>query len=180
MAQQVGSNDATPPTLVLMAGPPGAGKSTLAIAVGEALRWPVIDKDTLKSALLVVGISEEYAGPASYDLLLEVGRDLLSQRFSVILDSPATRPVVVERATELARAAGATLRIVLCLADRELRVRRLSARVARPSQWVVDASAIEDGQREWVGHLPPQTLVVRTTRPVAEQAIEVIAFLLGR
>ena len=149
VADRAASDETTRPTLVLLAGPPGAGKTTLALAVGEALRWPVIDKDTLKSALLAVGIADDLAGPASYELLLAVGRDLfLHQRLSVILDSPATYPVVVERATELARAAGAALRVVLCLADRELRTRRMAARVARPSQWVVDASAIEDGQRE--------------------------------
>ncbi len=40
------------PILLLMAGHPGAGKSTLALAIGCALGWPVLDKDTLKSTLL--------------------------------------------------------------------------------------------------------------------------------
>jgi predicted kinase len=175
------ADETTQPMLVLLAGPPGAGKTTLALAVGEALRWPVIDKDTLKSAMLAAGIAEDLAGPASYDLLLDVGRDLLlHQRLSVLLDSPATYPVVVERATALAREAGATLRVVLCLADRELRTRRLAARVARPSQWAVDASAIEDGRREWAGHLPPETLAIRTERPLLDQVTEVLAYLRGR
>lgn len=174
------SGATTRPTLLLLAGPPGAGKTTLALAVGGALGWPVIDKDTLKSAMLEGGIAEELAGPASYELLLAIGRDLLlHQRLSVILDSPATYPIVVERATALAREADARLRVVMCLADRELRTRRLAARVARSSQWAVDASAIEDGRREWAGHLPPETLAIRTERPLPEQVTEVLASLRG-
>src|SRR5579884_3196748 len=57
------------PTLVLMAGAPGAGKTTLALAVGRALGWPVVDKDTLKSVLLTAAIANEVAGATSYRLL---------------------------------------------------------------------------------------------------------------
>jgi predicted kinase len=92
-------------TLVLMAGLPGAGKTTLALALGRALGWPVVDKDTLKSPLLKLGIANEVAGPASYTLLLALARDLLvHQRLSVILDSPAAYPrVVAGRARSLVR-----------------------------------------------------------------------------
>ncbi|MEO7077131.1 MAG: AAA family ATPase [Ktedonobacterales bacterium] len=72
-----------------MAGLPGAGKTTLAL--GRALGWPVVDKDTLKSSLLDGDVPEELAGPASYKLLLAMGRDLCArQGLTVILDSPWT------------------------------------------------------------------------------------------
>jgi predicted kinase len=171
----------TRPTLLLLAGPPGAGKTTLALAVGDALRWPVIDKDTLTSAMMASEIPVGLVGRASYELLLAVGRDLLLyQRLPVILDSPATYPIVVERATALAREADAALRVVLCLANRELRTRRLAERVALPSQWRVDTSTIEDGRREWADHLPPETLVIRTERPLPDLVAEVLAYVQGR
>jgi signal recognition particle GTPase len=47
------------PTLLLMAGLPGAGKTTLALALGRILHWPVVDKDTLKSTLLLADIPEQ-------------------------------------------------------------------------------------------------------------------------
>ncbi len=53
------------PTLVLMAGLAGTGKTSLALALGNRLGWPVIDKDTGKSGLLELGVSEELAGAAS-------------------------------------------------------------------------------------------------------------------
>lgn len=42
----------SPPTLVMFAGLPGTGKSTLALALGKSLGWPVIDKDILNAVLL--------------------------------------------------------------------------------------------------------------------------------
>ncbi len=50
--------DTNRPTLVLMAGPPGAGKTTLALAVSRALGWPVVDKDTLKGSTENRGLGE--------------------------------------------------------------------------------------------------------------------------
>ncbi|MBD0324281.1 MAG: ATP-binding protein [Aldersonia sp.] len=168
------------PTLVLMAGPPGAGKTTLALAVGRALGWPVIDKDTLKSALLTNGVAETLAGPAAYELLHDLGCDLLvQQRLSVILDSPAAYPIVVEKATTLAREAGAVLRVVLCLADRTERERRLSERLIRPSQRNADVGLIGDDARQWGRHLPADSLVVRTTQPVDELLPETLVYVLA-
>ena len=109
--------------------------------------------------------------------MLAVGRDLLvEQGLSVILDSPAFYPSVVEQAAELARQVGGRLRVVLCLADRDVRDARTLARVAKPSQPRTPGSFDGDG-RERFGHLPAGTLVVRTARPVAELAAEVLAQL---
>ena len=98
----------------MMAGMPGTGKSTVALGLGAALHWPVVDKDTLKSTLLNAGIAEGVAAGAAYDLLLALGRDILvQQKQSVILDSPTTWPITLERAEGLALAAGADLKVVL-------------------------------------------------------------------
>jgi predicted kinase len=160
-----------------MAGLPGAGKSSQALALGRALHWPVFDKDTLKSPLLGLGIADQVAGAASYQLMLAVGRDLLvEQGLSVILDSPTFYPSVVEQAAELARQAGGRLRVVLCLADRDVRDARTLARVAKPSQPQTPSEFAGNG-RERFGHLPAGTLVVRTARPVEELVAEVLAQL---
>ena len=161
------SHDMNRLTLLLMAGPPGSGKTSLAVALSRVLGWPTVDKDTLKSPMLRAGVPEEIAGPASYDLMFEVGRDLLlRQGFSVILDSPAGYPLVIERAKELATEAGANLRFVLCLADHQLRNRRLAERVAMQSQWAADVRILDDGTERWVPLLPAFALAVRTDSPV--------------
>lgn len=168
------------PTLVLMAGPPGAGKTTLALAVSRVLGWPVVDKDTLKSSMLAAGVPEEIAGPASYDLMFDVGRDLvLCQRLCAILDSPAGYPVVIRRAERLAREASADLRYVLCLAGHAVRSARLAGRIARPSQWTADTAIPDDGSSRWLPLLPPHALHVRTEGPLDGLAGQVLEYLRG-
>jgi predicted kinase len=174
------TEDVAVPTLVLMAGMPGAGKTTLALALGRALGWPVIDKDTLKTTLLDVGVTEEIAGRASYELLLELGRDLLvSQRLSVVLDSPAAYPVVIERAVALARQANAHLKILLCLAERDIRNQRVATRTSRRSQPVGISTTDGDGRSRF-DFLPADALPVDTTRPLPDLIREIAAHLLGR
>ncbi len=151
-----------------MAGMPGSGKSTLAPAVGRALGWSVIDKDTLVATLLANRIPEEAAQPCSYDLLFAIGRDLLvEQQLSVILDSPAGVSIVVERAAAVAREAKATFKVVLCLADQETRNRRVAERIGKLPQPVRQSTTPGDGHERFA-HLPAGTLVVDTTRPLPE------------
>ena len=152
-------------TLVLMAGMPGTGKTSLALALGQIWSWPVIDKDSLKSPLLTGGITSELAGPASYMLMLELTQDLLvKQHLSVILDSPGRFPFVLERVKTMTEQAGARLKIILCAAPRHLRNQRLSGRPARPSQWREDAGLSDEEGREMFAHLPANILVLDTSR----------------
>ncbi len=172
------SPDTSGPTLVLMAGPPGAGKTTLAQSVGRALGWPVVDKDTLKSSMLTAGVPEGIAGPASYDLMFDVGRDLLlHQRLSVILDSPAGYPQVVRRAEGLATEVGAELRFVLCLTRHAVRSERLERRAARPSQSTTDTAILDDGSSLWLPLLSAYALHVCSEEPVDVLIHEVLEYL---
>ena len=163
-----------------MAGLPGSGKSTLALALGRALGSAVIDKDTLHSTLLTAGLPNALAAPTAYELMLALARDLLIEQWrSVILDSPALHPSTVQRATELARLAGVPLVVVLCLAPKEIRDRRVTARARKASQPPTPSSQTEDigHQRGAFRHLPAGTLRVDTTQPLAETVAEVLAYL---
>lgn len=101
---------AAPPPLLIVTGLPCAGKSTLAAALGAALRLPVIAKDPLKEALferLGVGDRERSRtlSRAAHDLLLVVAEALLAAGSGAILeanfeperDGPAMKALVARR-----------------------------------------------------------------------------------
>ena len=88
----------------------------------------------------------------------------------------------MEEAVELARSAGARLKVILCLADRDTRNERMARPVPRPSrEWRHPArrrpSDVEGDGREQFHHLPPGAFLARTTRPQAELVADVVAYL---
>lgn len=167
------------PTLLLMAGLPGSGKTTLALALGYEMRWPVLDKDTLKSTLLEMGIEERVAGPTSYDLLFAIGYDLLVQQgHSIILDSPSLYPLNIERAERIAREANARLKVILCVVEEHVRRARLMQRRRKISQPLIHAFPVSEQERDRFGHLPAETLVLHTAQPLEVLVPTARAFLL--
>lgn len=169
------------PTLVPMAGLPGAGKSLLAQQLGRYLGWPSLDKDTVKTTLLEMEAGEEIAGRASYHVLLDLAADLtVGQGLSVILDTPAAYPNVIEIAQRIVADAGGRMRVVFCSADLETREQRTRQRLSRISQrGHPDRPASSrwhspgDGREEFFSFLPPETIAASTTRPVQEIVPEV-------
>jgi predicted kinase len=156
------------PTLVLMAGLPGAGKTTLAHALGRSLRWLVLDKDMHKALLATVGMTDHLASAIAYELLFEAAQDILARQcMSVIFDSAAQHPFILNRAIAITHQANARLKIILCSVSSEERYSRLSRRTASFSSLYRETIAIEDDLRLFA-HLPAHTLIMQTTRPVEE------------
>ena len=165
------------PTLVLMAGLPGAGKSTLALALGKALGWPVLDKDTVKTTLLEMAVSEAVAGPASYTVPFALCRDLVvQQRLSVLFDSPAAYPPNIAQAQEIAEASGGTLKIIYCQAGSVLRNQRLALRTRRLSQMETDPTPDAEGQARFA-HLPLERLDLSMDKSLAELTVDALAYI---
>ena len=101
------------PWLIAFAGEAGTGKSTLSRALGQRLRWPVIDKDDIND--IVYGHTQEpNSGPLAYDAMFNVARRQLLLGLSVICDSPLTGQIGYEHAASIAQETGATLALVEC------------------------------------------------------------------
>ena len=166
------------PSVVLMAGLTGSGKTTLALALGVALGWPVLDKDTLKSTLLEANLGEAIAARVAYDLLFALARDLLvRQRRSLILDSPTRFPFILETAQAIADERNALLSVILCLAGGTVRNQRLAQRVAMRSQPRGDTMTTVEEERAAFAHLPPETLVLDAGRSPEELVAEALTYL---
>jgi predicted kinase len=156
------------PTLVLMAGLPGAGKTTLALALGNELRWLVLDKDMYKSLFATMGMIDALASAMAYELLFDVAQDILMrQNMSAIFDSSALHPFVLDHALAMTRRADAQLKVILCSVDCEERSSRLNRRTVAPSLPYSEVRTAEDEQRLF-SHLPAHTLMLQTTRPLEE------------
>jgi predicted kinase len=80
------------PTLVVVTGPPGAGKTTVAAALRDRLGLPLIAKDTLKEALgealEIAGDrhASERLGVATFRVQFGIVRELLMTGVSVIAE----------------------------------------------------------------------------------------------
>jgi predicted kinase len=144
-------------TLALMAGLPGVGKSTLAYTLSRALNWHVIDKDRHKEVLLKQGWDDEKAGIATYELAFETARIILMRhQASVILDSAALHSFILENALSIVESVpNAQLKVILCVADRDLRNKRLRSRPLQTTNITVGPETIADYLRLFQ-HLPPR------------------------
>lgn len=151
------------PTLVMMAGLPGAGKTTLAYALGRELGWQMIDKDTYRETLIKQGVDEKRAGKIAYEISFAQIRTLLiRQRMPVIFDTAALHDFVIDEILEILRNTnGAILKVILCVADRDLRHYRMRTRPYQPTSIRVDPATIADYFR-YFNHLPADRLVLVT------------------
>jgi predicted kinase len=113
------------PFLIVFAGAPGVGKSTLARAVARELSAVYLDKDTIKDAALALGREMkvdnvgQFAGALSYTLLIPLARDNLTLGAHVIIDSPAGYRIFQEGVEELVRGVRVNFKLIECITTDE-------------------------------------------------------------
>ncbi len=121
------------PHLIVIAGPPAAGKTTLAHQIARALRLPVICKDTLKESLfehLDAGdrARSRQLGYAVIHCMIALAEDILLAGASVILESTFIHPDTPGELQKLLETSGARLSVVYCTSTPEVLSARFSAR----------------------------------------------------
>jgi predicted kinase len=168
-------------TLVMMAGLPGAGKTTIADALGRELGWKVVDKDGYRVVLLGQGMDDELAATTAYEYSFkEIRTALMEQHKSVIFDSAALHSFIPKTLREIAdSAAGVQLKVILCIADRELRQKRLSIRRQQHTRIRAEAETIADYLR-YFEHLPEDQIVLHTNVPPEECLALAKAYVIDR
>ena len=122
--------------LVQMAGESGTGKSTIARAVGRCTGAVVLDKDFIKAPLQDQGLADGEAGRYAYAVFFSIAGSLLDQGHSVILDSPAFYPSIVEHGRDLAAEFGLNYYLIEChcsdAAVHDLRLRTRDRLISQP------------------------------------------------
>jgi predicted kinase len=116
--------------IVMMAGLPGTGKSTLARALAERVNGAVLDKDEIRRALFAPADIEFSTEQDDFcmEVMLETAGYLLQRDSSrvVFLDGrPFSRRYQVERVIEYAKGLGQPWRILECVCSEETARQRI-------------------------------------------------------
>jgi predicted kinase len=161
------------PLVVVVTGPPAAGKTTIARGIASILRLPLIAKDTIKEALFEgLGTGDlawsQRLGVGTYLAMVALLDDSVAAGASVVVEANFVRGSEVEL-----RVAALPARLVQvhCGAPLEVLVERYGKRERHPGH--VDAEridalreAVESGRHDPLD-LPGETIRLDTSKPVA-------------
>ncbi|HEU5006248.1 MAG TPA: AAA family ATPase [Jatrophihabitantaceae bacterium] len=143
----------TAPThLIVLAGLPGVGKTTVAHALAARLRAAVIRVDAIEAAIVRHGLDSHPVGPIGYAIAHEIASGCLRAGTPVVVD--AVNPVPASRAGwhSLAASTVAPFTFVeVVLADRVEHRRRVAGRVSDLDGLVVPSwdDVLASGYEPW-------------------------------
>jgi predicted kinase len=151
MQRPAGAHRVSRPTLVVVAGPPGSGKTTLAHALAAAIPCPAICRDEIKEGMMHAhgGYFDAAQGDPltqrTFPLFFEVLRTLVSGGVTVVAEA-AFQDGLWRRGLEPLLVC-TELRIVNCRVDAVLSYERATDRGDR--RLAHGDSALRAGEEEW-------------------------------
>ena len=176
------------PTLIVVTGQPGAGKTTLAHSLARAIRCPALCRDELKEGLIhttgIYGKPADDLGRQVYDVFFDTIALLLRQQVTLVAEAAFQHKLWAPKLESLLPVA--RVRVVVCWVEPELaRVRQVaraqsdSARASFHPSAVVEA--VQEGRVLPVTHYDPPhldvpKLIVNTTEGYLPDLASIVAF----
>ncbi len=135
--------------IVIVTGPPASGKTTLAGAVAEETRLPLLAKDALKEILYdVLGAGDvawsRRLGLATYPLLYHVAESQLRASRSFVLEANFASREATDELRRLGERAPFRALQLVCGADAEVLVERYLARASTRHRGHLDARRVDE------------------------------------
>ena len=167
------------PLFVVVCGLPGTGKSTLADAIADHIRAPVLTKDRIEASLWRDGINTgQNSWQIAENLLTTLASEQLRRHQSVILDTVARSMESRSSWQMLAGEHAAQFRVIECIcSDRHVHRTRIDGRHRGIPGWY--ELSWEDGEnvREHYTNWSGDHLVVDGIRSVDENVTAALAYL---
>jgi predicted kinase len=170
--------------LIVFGGVPSAGKTALARALARQLQAVYLDKSTIKDEALrlaremrVEGATQ-LAGALSYTLLMPLARDNLTLGQTVILDSPAGHPALLDDIEDLVRDLKVDLKLIECITtDENLLRQRIEERSEGSSEQRSRDGEAAQQARARLERLSGPRLVVDTAELASTNLPRVLKYL---
>jgi uncharacterized protein len=173
------------PTLVIVGGPPGVGKTTVAAGLAEALGWTVIRSDVVRREVVGAerwGGSPEWVASrfspqvtqATYREMVRRARRLLDEGASSIIDATWATEAVRGLAWHAAHDTGSAFVALHCRAPRRVAENRVARRIAAGAD--ISTATVAIVRRIAATFAPwPSASSIDTAAPIAETLAEALS-----
>jgi uncharacterized protein len=167
LALRYATSDSRPLPLVIM-GPTGSGKSTVARQLATELDWPLFSSDQVRKTLAGVPLTKrtepelrakiysDEMTEETYRKLVEEALAVLTDHAGVVIDATFSRPFQRELLRDKCRKAGVPLQVVELEANRETIRHRLKAREKSTSE--ISDARLDDFEKLSGAYEPPAEL----------------------